>query len=458
MPRFVRAALAAREGPVETSPRFMRGPLLGTTIAIALTFVGAPARAANEYQCGEGGHPDAASGRCACPSGKVESTNGKGVSRCVPAPPPGKPNAPLIRPSATCPPDSDSIDGRCQKRAICPPDSTPLGDQCIKRVECPAGTMQFGDRCVAEVICPEGFRFEAPRGCVSLAPITAPGAASAIAPDPTLTPPPPPFVSRSQGGCPAGMAWIGKSPSTAGLGARTSHERWGVAFVGLGIAIVAGASRVRKRRSTALAGTLVAMVGCAHAAEGPEVHHASPPPQAGYCLDVAEATVREFDVCVAAGKCAAPVRGGACNDGLATRSEHPVNCLDWSAAASFCAWEGKRLPTADELHWAAQNGDLATSFPWGAAEPADQACFAKGDGTCAVGSHPAGDDRWGVKDLAGNVAEWTSSRWSDDAPNRVIVGGGWHTTDALMLRADRRDSLAPEEKSSNVGVRCAKSP
>jgi formylglycine-generating enzyme required for sulfatase activity len=53
------------------------------------------APAATGFQCGPGGVPDVAAKRCTCPSGKVESTDKKGVSRCV-DPPKTPPPAPSV--------------------------------------------------------------------------------------------------------------------------------------------------------------------------------------------------------------------------------------------------------------------------------------------------------------------------------------------------------------------------
>ena len=54
-----------------------------------------PSLGADSFACGPGGKPDAKSGKCVCPSGKIEKTDGS-VSKCVtpPAPPQAKPTCP----------------------------------------------------------------------------------------------------------------------------------------------------------------------------------------------------------------------------------------------------------------------------------------------------------------------------------------------------------------------------
>jgi len=244
------------------------------------------------------------------------------------------------------------------------------------------------------------------------------------------------------------MALVSKDPVSGSLGLR-----FGFAIVVGGFAL----GSLRRRRLGALASISALLVGCPHT-DAPGSHTAEAPKGSGVCLDVTEVTVRQYASCVAAGKCAEPTRGGYCNYGAAGHLDHPVNCVDYAMADSYCEWQGRRLPTEDEWQWAAQGGSRNTKWPWGEAEASDQGCWARGGGTCAVGSKPSGDDAWGVKDLAGNVAEWTSSRWGEGSSSRVIRGGGWNTTDTVMLQSSHRESLAAEEKNSNVGFRCAKSP
>ena len=104
-----------------------------------------------------------------------------------------------------------------------------------------------------------------------------------------------------------------------------------------------------------------------------------------------------------------------CNYGVPDRANHPMNCVDWGSSATYCRAQGKRLPTEEEWQWASRGGSEGRPYPWGSVEPGSQPCWsrlAKRNGTCPVGSNPAGDAPGGVHDLLGNVWEWTESAFS----------------------------------------------
>ena len=136
-------------------------------------------------------------------------------------------------------------------------------------------------------------------------------------------------------------------------------------------------------------------------------------PRVGALLvDVTPVTVAQYSTCVRAGHCS-PARTTVrdlgyvpdadrwspfCNGDRPDRADHPANCVDLLQARGYCAWAGKRLPTADELEWAERNAVAETRYPWGDAPPRDQLCWngegngaaaGRRAGTCAVGSHPA---------------------------------------------------------------------
>jgi formylglycine-generating enzyme required for sulfatase activity len=82
-------------------------PALAAFAMLAAIATDAPA--ATGYQCGAGA-PDLAAKRCSCPPGKVETTDKKGISRCVDAPAPPPSSKPSAKPSTSattpkCPAD-----------------------------------------------------------------------------------------------------------------------------------------------------------------------------------------------------------------------------------------------------------------------------------------------------------------------------------------------------------------
>ena len=146
-----------------------------------------------------------------------------------------------------------------------------------------------------------------------------------------------------------------------------------------------------------------------------------------------------------------------------------MNCVSWFHASAYCASQGKRLSTEEEWEYAARSGARQYAYPWGNEAPTGDTrlCWSGGtarSGTCPVGSFsPAGDSAEGVKDLAGNVYEWTASRYSDDYSNfrtnqaRVFRGGGWGSDDPSFVRAASRAGFVPSGRNHWVGFRCARS-
>ncbi len=199
-------------------------------------------------------------------------------------------------------------------------------------------------------------------------------------------------------------------------------------------------------------------------------------------LDRTEVTVAAYRRCVSAGACRPPVsthdpesgrtrHDAACNYGIKGRRNHPVNCVDLSDAEAYCKWAGKRLPTQWEWQWEARGRDAGADFPWGdAASSCEVAvkCLIGGKGgpgkdatgcgresTWPVGSKPRGASRDGALDMAGNVAEWTSSTNGD---YQIIRGGAFSQVHPINLTSWQDIPMDPATRYEDIGIRCARDP
>ena len=221
------------------------------------------------------------------------------------------------------------------------------------------------------------------------------------------------------------------------------------------------------------------------------------------CMDAKEVTVAEYEVCVQAHTCSAAFRIASwpgikhdeqhnwsqfCNAGRTDRQNHPMNCVDWNQANTYCGWAGKRLPTEEEWEYGARGTD-GRRYPWGNSAPVStllngcgQECasmtsrvpawagtmpmYAGSDGwegTAPVGSYPAGRSPFGLFDMAGNVDEWTSSHYCPNygvrncgGPNRTTRGGSWFPSSPNAVTTTTRISGLPSESAPTTGFRCVR--
>ncbi|HBP86379.1 MAG TPA: hypothetical protein DD706_01625 [Nitrospiraceae bacterium] len=154
----------------------------------------------------------------------------------------------------------------------------------------------------------------------------------------------------------------------------------------------------------------------------------------------------------------------------------PALYITWEEANAFCEHHNKRLPSEAEWEKAAR-GESARIFPWGEMDPTpDLAVFGQYHVheiplVATVDSFEDGQSIYKVLHLAGNIAEWVNDWLGTDyypimpeknppGPKmgryKVVRGGSWKSR-PVMLRAATRGGAFPEERSANIGFRCAQS-
>lgn len=160
-----------------------------------------------------------------------------------------------------------------------------------------------------------------------------------------------------------------------------------------------------------------------------------------------------------------------------------MNCITWTEAMAFCAWDGGFVPTEAEWNYAASGGSEQRPYPW--SSPPDvlriDCSYANiyYDSTCVnppagavnrVGSQsPKGDGKWGQSDLAGNVVEWTLD-WHAPYANPCAdcanltsgagreLRGGYFAEGSALQRVAGRGYGVTGARPYPAGVRCARTP
>jgi formylglycine-generating enzyme required for sulfatase activity len=187
-----------------------------------------------------------------------------------------------------------------------------------------------------------------------------------------------------------------------------------------------------------------------------------------YWIDKTEVTHRAYAEFLKATGRKAPYhwRSAAMPEGF---GEYPIHNVDWEDAAAYCAWRGKRLPTEAEWERAARGGKEGLSYPWGDQADPKLALYNVQTGPGPVAKYPPND--FSLHDMAGGVSEWCwdwfereyysrsparNPQGPETGTYKVMRGGAWSDSPA-RITVFFRNWVRPNQKTPNVGFRCARS-
>ncbi|MGW3728532.1 ergothioneine biosynthesis protein EgtB [Streptomyces sp. NPDC000851] len=158
--------------------------------------------------------------------------------------------------------------------------------------------------------------------------------------------------------------------------------------------------------------------------------------------------------------------------------DEPVLHVCWYEADAYARWAGRRLPTEAEWEKAARHDPAtgrSTRYPWGDADPAPEHANLgqRHLRPAPAGSYPAGASRLGVRQLIGDVWEWTASdflpypgftafpykEYSEVffGPEYKVLRGGSFAVDAVACRGTFRNWDYPIRRQIFSGFRTARS-
>jgi formylglycine-generating enzyme required for sulfatase activity len=204
-----------------------------------------------------------------------------------------------------------------------------------------------------------------------------------------------------------------------------------------------------------------------------------------FWIDKTEVTNAQYRQCVEADICVEPI---TCKKGEPTyyddeKSEHPVVCVSWDDAQTYCEWADARLPSEAEWEFAFR-GEQNLIYPWGNTfdgtklnycdvncelPHADDQYDDRYEKTAPVGSYPEDASWCGALDMSGNISEWVAD-WSGNystasvsnptgpptGTEKILRGCNWYFQPAYC-RGAARPFVSPDTRYDYLGFRCATS-
>lgn len=147
-----------------------------------------------------------------------------------------------------------------------------------------------------------------------------------------------------------------------------------------------------------------------------------------------------------------------CTIGL--HASHPVSCVTWDEARTFCRslGPGYDLPTGRQWEYAARRGGRELfDFDGDGDQLAKHAWFAENSADTSHYVASTMPSTWRLWGLHGNVAEWVLDGDPFPAPDadRRAVRGGSYRDDWVHLRAPAVTYLGAQGRYPHIGFRCA---
>ncbi|RVU22759.1 ergothioneine biosynthesis protein EgtB [Streptomyces antnestii] len=157
--------------------------------------------------------------------------------------------------------------------------------------------------------------------------------------------------------------------------------------------------------------------------------------------------------------------------------DEPVVHVSWYEADAYARWAGRRLPSEAEWEKAARfdpASGRSMRYPWGDADPTPERANLgqRHLRPAPAGSYPAGESPLGVRQLIGDVWEWTSSdflpypgfaafpyrEYSEVffGPDHKVLRGGSFAVDAVVCRGTFRNWDYPVRRQIFAGFRTAR--